>query len=1077
MPLQPQTISVPIRPANQQAPTTSAPAGRIKSMINKVATKNEGGPVGPNDPPDSGERLTVGARNGMQSLPLEVRNVTTGELVSSTVGVPGANLVSSLGTELVAVAGSTPYVLSENSASWSKYPYIYSPVTARTRPVVADNIQIANPEGATIGGKIFRVWSQPKAVNSNIVGVQGMVIDVDGTVIRAPFNLVAGFADARAKAVSDGTRFWVVFSVNTTVVIRAYDTHGVQIGAEVALTSELATSHDSWDLTYVGGYVLLAKVTSTVANVRKITISGTTISSTNYTLSGNARGSYGVGWAENADADGNAYLLTAYNDDGQIQEYAFRIGTLSTTPTVTGYFSVVQSSGEGMIYALDGEGHTAVGNGYGYCCELTGVYRGGVLYAQVSFMEYPTDTVGDIRADRIVPVTGTVGALATAGATVRGVKAASRTFVHDGRDVLLAYYPDSGTAVVGESPDQVSYSGEPTYFLLDVLTMQVCGRFSPGIAGMEWMRQSFAGATTGPFQFCVSHVFIDNISITHVPCGFQSRQFSDTTVTLIQARSGPTAFSPTKLVKSSLVSAIGYQDILLGGVGQAIETGEELMMPGAIATVFDGATFSEAGINLAPAQPAAVASTGGSVEIGRREYVVVFQSVERNGDRVFSAPSTPVVITTTGTDRTITLTGRTLRMTTRTNITIAVYRNVIVAGVPSTVHYRVDDPLVPLYNNIAAEEWTFADTASDDTISAHERLYTDDDLRPRDPMPGFSTADIFDGRVVCDSQDGSVWFSAQKVEGDATWFTASQRIPAVTAEPLKNIVAMDSRLVEIYDKHIWLQEAAGMPGPTNSSVGSIRAAEKATFTNGGTGHARLVNEGVMYSSSEGGVWLVTRGLINQRVTGPVVDDIAGLAVTGIVVDASQRVHIGATSTDAVFDQLSGCWSRFDTPFAPTVVHLLRGLILFADSVGIVAEAPQFHRDYAHNGSQAYITGPLEFKPFHFGGVKNFNRLWRFNVQGRTMYRHTVTMTAVYDTDTSGTVTESWTWAVEPGDKWAFEFQPKLEQMENLTLSFIESFPGALTYDGQSFEIEMLGFEMGVEQGLARVPLAKRIQST
>lgn len=1093
MALTPRVIDCPIRPSNQQAPITSAPVGRLKELVNKVATRNEGGPDGPSDPPGSGVRLTVESRKGFQALPVEVRDVTTGALVSSTAGVPGANLVATLGSEVVAVAGSVPYVLTENSPAWSKYPYIYSPVTARTKQVVSDNIQVAAPDGATIGGKIFRCWSQPETIGSSSVGVMAMVTDIDGTVVRAPWNVATGDFSLRAKVVSDGTRFWLACSLLTSIMVMCFDTHGVQIGSTLTLAAILVTKGSPWDVTFCEGYVLFVHAPNFNAEIRKFTISGTTLSSATYAMGNVARADHGVAWAENADADGNAYLLTAHQYV-TIVEYAFRIGNLSTSPSVTGYFSVGQSSGDGIIYDQDGEGHTSGGIGLtpaeGTLFEMTGIFRGGVLYAQLSFAEYPGDVGGDVRDARIVPIVATIGALATVQATVRTVHAASRVFRHDGRDVLLVYFPSAATVIQGTFPDQTAVVGEPTYFLLDVLTRQVCGRLSPGTAGMEWTRKGWPeGAllteNKGAFLFHLAHVFVDTAGITHVPCCVQSRQFSNTVELLVEARSGAGHFSPTRTVTTAIVSAIGYQDIELGGVGQALEFGGELLLPGAIATSFDGANFSENGINLAPSQPTIVASSGGSIENGRREYIVVFQSINRNGDRVFSEPSAAVAITYTGSNGTGTLTGRSLRMTTHQNITIAIYATIMVSGVPTTVHYRVDDPLNPVVNDQMSATWTFVDTKAAATIQANEVLYTDNDFRVRDPMPPFSTADIFEGRAVCDSPDGSIWFSAQKAEGDAAWFSASQRIQAVTAEPLKNLVAMDGRLIEIYDKHVWAQDGTGMPGPTNSQVSSIRPAEKTTFTNGGTGFARLVNEGVMYSSSEGGVWLVTRGLLNQRVTGPVVDDIAAMTVTGIVVDAQQRIHIGARlglssyTSDIVFDQLSGIWSRFEAPVDPLVMHTLRGKILFADAFGIYAEGGDtVYTDVNHAGTQQYITGVIRFMPFRFSGVKGFSRLWRFNVQGVNLNNHTVTLQAQYDPDTTTPIiTEAWTWAVDVADKWAFEFQPKMEQIEAVQIAIIESFPAGPTYSGQSFRLEMMGFEVGTESGLARVPLAKRIQST
>lgn len=1072
MALVPQPVTdVLIRPMNQQAPSTSAPVGRIKTLINKVATHFEGPAVPLGAAVGNGIALQIETRNGFQRLPKQINDVVTGALISAAAGIPTPTLLSSLGDRVVAVRGSNPYVLSENSASWSKYPYIYSPTISREQTVWAENVQVSNPCAASISGVVFRTWSQPATGQ-----VFGMVIDEDGAVIRAPFLIVQGAASCRAKVVSDGVRFWVVYSLNTFLDALCFDDHGVPL-ASIALIGTLNGESASWDVVFTGGAICVASGstqqtggTDTV-KLTVVSLSGSTITHNTTDLLFEALGNYAVAFADNQNSDTCAYLMTAKvnADSGGTDERAFRIASLTTTPVITGYFSVDQtSSSRGIIYDEDGEGTF----NFGILNAMSGVVRGGELLAQLSFFDNTPPTPDDRRA-RTVFLTVTVGTDSIVSPTIRSVTLASSVFQIDGRDSVLVYYPADDTITYSPLPDPslaITLAGEPSYFVIDTLTQQVTGRHFIGTAGMNWSRDGWgvhspSPVRYGPFTFCLPRPFVSQDGkTTSVTCGFDCASFAFSQKT----------YSPNLV--TSLMNAVGIADLQYGGVGQAVEFNGELLMPGAIATAFDGIRFSEQGISLQPQQMSLTQSNGGELSsLAFYTYIAVANSIDANGRRVQSATSFPVNIQLTGTNRTVTVVGIPIYMTTRNDITFALYRNVFTAGVPSTQRYRVDNPLNPIVNDPTTLTWTFVDSRNDLEILSGEVLYTDQLQVERDPMPSFSVGDVFDGRVDIVGPDNSISFSAQSVDGDATWFNLGQRIPRFMNRNILNLIQMDGRLVCISDNQVFVQDSGGFPDPTGAN-GNIQNAVKEPFTQGGNGFAKLIAQGVAYGTDGNGLWLISRGLVNSQMSSPVNDDISFGHITGIEVDSLQRLYVGLSATGfAMFDQISGVWSIFQGQTNPQLLHVINGNIAYSDDDTIKVYDPSSHTDIDNTGAQQFIATVTELQPFLFYGIKKFDRVWKFNIQGTTLDSHTVKMTATYDPLTvKNPIVETWEWDVDAGDVFSFEFQPKLEQQSAMSLKFEEFFANGAS--GQSNMLQCFGFLLGIEQGLARMPLSQRIKS-
>ncbi len=1066
-----RTVDVLLTPMSQQSPSTSAVPGQLKKIVNGQINKFDG---------NGSQRFRIEKRNGFRQKTKEVRDVTTGAQVTSNGGFPlPPDLFSSLALEQVISSDGHVYALAEGGNFWSKFPYKYNPTTVKQHPVYTANTQIANPQGANVGNVFMRTWSEPYAVNHIVPGAKAMLTDADGTPIRGPFSIVSGPNDARCKVVGDGTRFWVVFSAGTALVARMYDIHGVQIGSEASITT-MAHQALPWDLTFQQGCVLLAYGNTAApgtVKISRLSESAGTVVDNAFTVSFNISGDVGISWGENDTNDGKVYLLTSkYDPDGGQAERAFQIGSVATTPVVTHYYGVGNNSSS-FIYSGDGEG-----GGTGVLCNMTGVNTATGFYVQLGFLSTVPGTPSvfdDHRFSRTVMFNLSLASATPAVMKLyRSVVQASHTFKLGTQNVYVAYYPSgnpSYSLIPPGATKPVGFLSQPTYFLIDVTNGQMCGQFDTAIAGMEWTRKSYpediGGFSCGPFMFCVSNVFVDLDAKIHVSVGFQAKPVNETSIANDVIGN---------IVR--LTATVGFQDLVFGGLGQAVEHASELLMPGPLATSFGGYSLGENGISLAPEQPTLVASTFGSpglTLLGVYNYIIVFERTMPNGDVVKSATSVPSpTMTLAGTQNEITVKTVPLHMTTYGDVIISIYRNIQGAGLTSGAHYKVTDDLAPLYNDDGSLTVSFVDHVPDATIAVNEVLYTDQGFVNRIPCPPFNCGCVFENRIVVAGIDGAIWFSGQKEEGVAIWFSDNPafRIPMPTSDEIKQLVSLDMRIGILCEKSMWAVPGGGFPSP--DGLGSNLSAPQALpFTNGATGFSAIFPGGALYSSNAGNAWVLSRGLENIPIGLDAVDDFADRTIVGISIDNKQRIAFAMrgdfvhSAAFEVYDQLAKAWTQWILPTGVHLSHTVRGQLAYADDNSVWVQDVTAWKDVSLANDAPPVYSSYETELIALSSIKNFQRIWNSIVTGSNDGTHyTVKVTVTQDCNGNLITSE---YDFDPTDIESFTRSIPLatEECSRIGFKFEDVYPD-VAVTGRTFAIEALSLYVATASGLAYVPVSQ-----
>jgi hypothetical protein len=1015
--LQGQYVDVPLAPMNQQATKTGGPVGRLRRLLNAVVKKITRG-----DQPG----LRVEKRDGFAALPTGVRDPSTGAVSSKTLASP--SLLGTYGAQLIAIFLAAPFVLSEAAGCWESPTYGLPTRVLRERGVYNGSTVLNTPDSARLGTRTMTAWYDASA------GPTIMVKDDDGTVILQP-KIVQGFGPP--KVTSDGARFWV--SVWTSfpsngIIVGAYDGAGQTLGA--GLIGASASPMIYFDVTKntnaADSIVVLQKDPASAGfQFTTATWNGAAVVLVSSVAAGVFNSTGRVAFLTN-DRNDHKYHVIIIDGAGP---FTVRVAPIndSSLSVAAGPFTVLSPS----ALPVDVAGHVQPTGNADYVIAVT-------------FL----DATPTPQFNQTLVYSVTAAGVSTAVRTQRSLSLASRAFrmVAGGGYYAVAYFRSN--------PAGVTAIAQSTYFLLDLSApYKPCGRWEFGLAYNDWLTTA---VTT--YYMALSSPQLAADGGIHVALTYRSS--STIAITLVGD-----VFEPIK----TLVDTVGIKDYQLGpDGGQCVEHSGALFLPGAQAHNYTGATFAEDGIGLVP-EVISLVNGGAGALTGTFEYVVVDEWTDNNGQRVRSPSGVPFSITLAAAQAT--LTGYHNHVTSKTNMVHSVYRTIIKGGVQTTEHYKVSGSLQGgaylgqvVTNDDNASTWTFSDNMADAVAGNNEVLYTDKGLLDHFPAPPFSVGVAAFDRIFLAGPDNAVWFSGPKTEGDSFWFHPTFRIPLPTRENVKAIRQLDDFILVMCEgSSVFAIPNGPFPGATGE--GSIPSARALPFTNGCTGWAETTSDGVMYSSTQGGIWLITRDLKNIYIGAAVEDEkAANETFVGVATDDKQRTAFLTSGENMlVYDQVTGVWSVWTAASGPLTVH--KGRFVYLDG----SPSTPFRQVLGtYVDGAAPIVTTVTVAPMHLAGVRRAKRLWQTQMVGERLGDHDMSVTASVNDESS--VTQSATWTPSPTGPYVYELpaNARTELCASVSYTFVDSFPRGAS---QGFALEMLSMYVGLEQRPLGLPATSRIGST
>ncbi len=680
----------------------------------------------------------------------------------------------------------------------------------------------------------------------------------------------------------------------------------------------------------------------------------------------------------------------------------------------------------------------------------------------------------------------------------------------DGRDnykTQLFYSDQQAIAIVFGNNVQPEF--QPCWLMVPLTgTKPVVGRFEYGLAYADWR-----------YDGLLTPVNLSNVFGGHVttPCrGDQEwlfilpfRAISFTTGQSIATANGQVVNAAI----ASSQSTVGTKQFSLKDLtGLATKSSNQLMLPGPMCGEFTASGFNENGVNFGFEAPFLVSQQVSSNDTALRkggvyQVVAVAEVTDEDSDRIFSIVSPPLNYQLTGNNNSATYGIRMLQpldsngipvakhfgVTNRKIVGISFYRTSYQNATPTTERHKITidlnvNGLAPVSDTNDSgfsfpDEFTanYLDENLDAAVINNEIVYTDKGFLPRFPGPANRNGDFWKERTWLVGYDGAIWMSAEKKEGDAVWFFPLFRVVLPTTDKPVAIAEMDDYLIIGCERSMWYLPAANFPDATGRS-GTIPRPVQLPFNNGCTGHMVTLRQGVVYSSTDQGVWIITRDLQNKWFSHAIQDTLEDEPITSMTIDKRQRLIVAtATHSLVVYDQILEMWyNDWQLPTsAARLLTTLNGETVFQDDNRVWLHDPTLFRDEL-NGSPSGIPLDVTFSSFNFGKVRSVKALWELQIIGDYKGPHHFNAELSYPDDDPGNPTifpdpADGPYTPDPTLPYLLAINPMIESASSYGLRIFTDFSG-ITDPQDSCEIELIACEVGVDgpTGLNKMPDNQRV---
>ena len=513
------------------------------------------------------------------------------------------------------------------------------------------------------------------------------------------------------------------------------------------------------------------------------------------------------------------------------------------------------------------------------------------------------------------------------------------------------------------------------------------------------------------------------------------------------------------------------------------ELANNLHIGGGFLAMYDSASLVEHGFHLFPETPALAQAASGSIANGVYLYTVVYEWVDNFGNIHRSAPSVPATITTTGSNGTVNVTIPTLRVTSKTNVALTVYRT----EASGTIFYRVSSLTSPTFNSTSADTVVFADTSADASIIGNNQLYTTGGEVENISAPSSEIFVNFKNRVILVPAENKSqwWYSKQVVPGFPVEFSDLfvNNMDQYGGD-IRAVGVMDDKIVFFKENTKFYVYGSG-PAPSGAND-DFSNPERITSDTGCLNQRSIVSTplGLMYQSPKG-IYLLGRNMVDTYIGSPVEEVTqAADATSAVLMPAVNQVRFTMDNGQTiVYDYFVNQWS-VDTGLTAQDSTLWRGTSYaqVRSSGQVLVENASVYTDAGR-----FIKLKLKTGWISFAQVQGFKRIWKMLILGEYLSPHQLIVsvaenfidppfqqTYINGDLSTGVYGESTPYGADDvygGDWPLYMFRLFLSRQKVTSLQItIEDAQNASEY-GQGYSISNLAFEVGVKKGLDKLPAA------
>ncbi len=311
------------------------------------------------------------------------------------------------------------------------------------------------------------------------------------------------------------------------------------------------------------------------------------------------------------------------------------------------------------------------------------------------------------------------------------------------------------------------------------------------------------------------------------------------------------------------------------------EAGRAIQFAGGVLTEWNG-SVEETGFTNVPVIVSLTASAGGSLSAGNYIYVAVYEYIDAQGRRHRSAPSDPVSITVTATQK-VTVVAQPLVADSRLIVDSApvllhVYRTLVGQSTFRRVTPNIGAP------GASFSLISFVDTMADTAAAAAEDIYTDGGVVANTLPPPSTFMCVCNARLWLAGQLDANVITASKilVDGEPTQFSDELEFSVFLPQACTGIASIDGTVVAFARERIYFVTG---DGPSDQGIGSFNPPVELPTDVGCIDWRSVVetSQGVFFQSKRG-IYLLPRGFNTPIFVGAPVE--ATLASYPIVQSAT-----------------------------------------------------------------------------------------------------------------------------------------------------------------------------------------------
>lgn len=647
----------------------------------------------------------------------------------------------------------------------------------------------------------------------------------------------------------------------------------------------------------------------------------------------------------------------------------------------------------------------------------------------------------------------------------RSIGMASKPFLADGSIYFLATYG---------STDSTTKSNQPSYFIINQIG-QVIAKIAYSNGG------GYIGSQVLPSVSSINSSF-------YIPY-----QITDFLTTVNKGTALPSG-TPSNAIYTQ--TGLNLLQFTINDSGQySSEIAGALNLTGGQVWEYDGVKPVELGFQYYPENVASTTSTsGGTIGAGTYYYQFTYEWTDNQGNLHRSAPSIPIVVTTTGSTSSNTIYVPTLRLTYKTDpnpVRIVGYR----WSVNQQVYYQFTSVTSPVLNNTGTDYVTITDTLPDSSILGNAILYTTGGVIEDIAPPASIDSALFNNRLfLIDAEDRNLlWFSKQVIESTPVEMSDLLTIyvaPTTGAQGstgfMTALSAMDDKLIIFKKDAIYYINGIG---PDNTGANSQFS--DPVFITSAIGSANpssiaLIPNGLMFQSDKG-IWMLGRDLSTQYIGAPVeAYNEFTVNSTQVIPGTNQVRFILNNNVTLMYDYFFNKWSTFNNVYAISGT-LYQGLQTYLNKFGnIFQETPGKYLDDSAPVLMSFTTSWISL-----AGLQGYERFYSANLLGTYITPFKLDFQLAYDYNSSATqqvvispdnFEPNWggqplwgsggNWG-GPGNVFSARVFPMKQKCETFQVSITEIYdPSYGLAAGEGLSLSGLALTVGVKRGTRTQSAAK-----